>query len=123
MNTLPDGSKWAAVKFLGYETRIVTETSPGISETYTARLMAFVCQCGKVWEIPARDWKGKRALQDCGCGAGKAQRKAILSVYVPVKLLDVLDECARGLTAGNRSEAVTALLQAGINKWSATGEL
>lgn len=123
MVKIPDGHKWAAVTFHRYETRRIVVQSSGITEEYNMGMMLFSCDCGKSWETPTNEFAGRRVVLDCGCGTGKNERRAILSVNVPVRLLDVLDECAKAKTRGNRSEAVVAMLEAGLGRWSGGGEL
>lgn len=119
-------ASWSAVTFTGYRTADRHLTSPGITESYTESMMGFSCKCGRVWEIKTNDFQGKRATPDCGCGAGKKERKSIASYYLPIGLLERVDEYVAAQPKHSKmsvSEGVATLLTAALKKWAGSGEL
>lgn len=123
MTQLESGLKWAAVEFLNYQQVPKKIVSNGITEEFFLRTMFFKCGCGNFFDMPANKFKGRKVTRDCGCGLGAMERKGILSVYIPTRLLDTLDEMARANHEGNRSEAVAVALRYALGKWSGGGKL
>lgn len=120
---LSPGDRCGALIFKGYRLADKTIIDNGVTEQFTVRMMDFTCSCSidpsgtckeecrPIYSIPTSQFKGKKQTRDCGCGKGRAERKSILSVYVPTALLETVDEWAQRQFDGNRSETVTYILQ------------
>ena len=89
---------------------------PGKTKQY--KEYQFKCECGEVVEIFAKDFKGKTQMLDCGqCGRGASLRNVTLTVYVPVGILDILDEFGKTQTNKSRGQLLYKLVQKG---WEAS---
>ena len=91
------------------------EIQPGWSEVYPdSQYFVLKCDCGNEIEVWGKDWKGKRALKDCGCGLSALdQVKAVKCISLPLVVWQKLKAYAnkKGLTA---SKAISDLIMKGV---------
>lgn len=60
----------------------------------------FRCDCGKQWKEAVRDFKGKRAAKDCGCGIGyQVSASKLVTLLMPVDMLSKVKARAKQMHA------------------------
>ena len=91
------------------------EIQPGWSETHKdAEYFVLKCDCGNEIRIWKNEWKGKKALRDCGCGmAALDGATTTLCVTMPIRTYQTLKGYAgrKGLTI---SKAITDCVLKGV---------
>lgn len=104
------GDSWGKLTCIGFGVEVTRETSNGITEEIRTRIMDVECSCGTVVFVHADDFPGRRKMKDCGCGAGKSDTKILISLYLPLRLVQKLDVLS-ALGKESRSSLVTKYLQ------------
>lgn len=110
------GDKWGRLRLDGIESRETESTNlSGITTWGDEDFLTMACDCGKVFEIPASEFRGKSAFKDCGCGLSAGDGPTTMSSFsLPLGLRNRIDAWAKEHTGGNRSKAVQKLIQTGL---------
>src|SRR5678809_617709 len=107
---------WACVTVKAVEIQEYYEYDEyGTTAECTGLCYVLQCDCGKRWTCPVNAWKGKRAIQDCGCGkASTKDRKEALTLFMPATMADKarMTAQARGISL---SQWVRDQIQRGID--------
>jgi hypothetical protein len=87
------GEKWGCVEVIGMDT--IRDNPEDFRDHH--RIYRLRCKCGEDFEIDSLQWEGKRRTSDCGCGISSDPRDmpVVISVYVPLRLRDAIESCAR----------------------------
>jgi len=87
------------------------ELGPGVKMRWKDERFMLQCECGKTWWVWKKDWKGKRAVKDCGCGlAAQEGRRMMLPVLIGTRQIGWLEKYA-GEHEVSRAEVVRRALK------------
>lgn len=113
------GDSWGALSVQSMYYKDYEISDGAVTESGRACFAELKCACGTSMEMKASDFPGKRALRDCGCGAADEKKikeyKTITSYYLPLGLLQAVDEWRNTHKCRGMSHAVAQLLQIGLN--------
>jgi hypothetical protein len=118
LKTIYQGDKWAALTCT-YAGMREMEQDMGGGTSITGPVYCYVlqCECGsEPLVIPRSQFRGKRAIKDCGCGAALYGSSSMMSFTTPVGVRGMIAAIADHEKT-NLSQAVTMLVRWGIERW------
>ncbi len=113
------GMSWARVKIIAKVTKDREfDFGNGCGEILKNQAAWVIqCACGKKFEMWCREWKGVRAIKDCGCGVSDKDGRSILRNFLIPELLDSqIKAHAAKYTNGNYSRAAVELLRGRLDE-------
>lgn len=112
-----EGDKWGALTctYVG-PTEVKEDEGGGITTTRRVNVYQFQCECGGELVVPKTEFRGKRMIQDCGCGRADATRKMMVSLSMPIGLRGQVREIA-DTNGSTFSQTASMLLRWGVERW------
>lgn len=106
------GTRWGRLLCTDIYAQEVEGVEEGIEYTETITYFRMKCDCGKVVDIPKRDWKGKREIQDCGtCGLSlQREAKELIQAHVPASIFHKVMMGSRALNCSRSQWVLDAIL-------------
>ena len=95
------GDRWGRIECTDTGMMDFEFVEDGFKETYRAPAHELKCDCGKTWIVKVSDFRGKRLVRACGCGADLGGARVIRAFSMPDVLERILLQEARrrGVTA------------------------
>lgn len=115
--SIRDGESWNGLTCIENALLDISTPDPrGGVVDYDRVLAHFLkCECGKEFQVQVANCPGKRALRDCGCGAGGSRYQITVSLYAPITLLRDVDSYAAHHNQTPKS-AFMLLVREGLNR-------
>lgn len=116
------GARFGSLKVLSINRNADVERydGDGVTSTYSETVYEFACDCGKRVRVPAKDFKGKRAVRDCGCGMGyRGVAKELITFHIESDTAGKVRAKAKGMGC-TMAQYIRDCLQAGLDgrvKW------